>query len=179
MLFFIFFIALFSSISIIDYNITILLMKIPTKKFSSFFSKNIIYINIIFNLYLLFYSNISKLFILKRYFIDLFIINFCFKWCLDRKRPNTSIYKKFNSIFDITISKKWKINQSFPSGHLSTIFNTYLLIIKLNNQYLNNLYLIFTILTFYSRINLGAHHLSDCIFSLFLSLFFNKIITDF
>ena len=113
--------------------------------------------------------------IVYRYFIELIIINFCFKWLLDRPRPKYSLIKNNNfiSIFETTISKKWKSNQSFPSGHVATIYCTYYIIsTHLNNLILSYFYLFLLFTTCFCRINLGAHHFTDCIFAILISRIF-------
>ena len=94
-------------INYLDRNLTIIIHKVNLHKFSNIFSKYIIYFNILISCYLLYYINF--MIIIYRYFIELIIINFCFKWLLDRPRPRNSLFKnnKFVSIFEITISKKW------------------------------------------------------------------------
>ena len=157
----------------LDRNLTILFHKVNLHKFSNIFSKYIIYFNILINCYLLYYINF--MIIIYRYFIELIIINFCFKWLLDRPRPRNSLFKnnKFVSIFEITISKKWKSNQSFPSGHVATVYCTYYII----NEYFNHLmlsyfYLLLLFTTIFCRINIGAHHFTDCIFAILICRIF-------
>lgn len=152
--------------------------------FSSIFSFYIIYFNLFYNL-ILFYFIDWKI-ILYRYFIELIIINFCFKWLLDRPRPCSSLLKnnKYFGINNITISKNWKINQSFPSGHVCTMYCSYYLSNYLSNYLPNyfsllqsNIFLILFLITFFCRINKGAHHFSDCIWAVIISKFFFFLIT--
>ena len=163
-----------SSIPIIDITITKYLYLLKTRKITSLFSTYIIYFNLIVNLMLL--NKINYKIIIYRYFVELFIINVCFKSLLDRPRPYDSIFKininKYYGIFDLKISKKWTINQSFPSGHVSTIYSTFYIINNIPSWYLANyFYLLLLILTIYSRINIGAHYFSDCIFAIFICNF--------
>ena len=63
-------------------------------------------------------------------------------------------------------SKDWNKNQSFPSGHIATIYTTYLLFES--NPFIKYLYLLLLCVTGFCRVNLGDHHVSDCIFSLYI-----------
>ena len=46
---------------------------------------------------------------------------------LERKRPEDSLFlnNKYEGIYNIRFSKNWFKNQSFPSGHVATIYLTY------------------------------------------------------
>lgn len=163
-------ILLILSMPIFDKYLTIYINKFNTKTFSYIFSKYIIYFNLIINIVLIKY--IYWKIILFRYFIELFIINFCFKCLLDRPRPRDSLLKdnKYYGVTDIIISKNWYNNQSFPSGHVTTVYCTFRLINYLDIHILSLFYQILLILTIYSRINVGAHYLSDCTFAIFICL---------
>ena len=166
--------GLISFIPTIDITITKYIYNITNLHyFSSQFSYYIIYFNLFYNL-ILFYFIDWKI-MLYRYFIELIIINFCFKWLLDRPRPCSSLLKnnKYFGINNITISKKWKLNQSFPSGHVATVYCTYFIV----NEYFNNLmlsyfYLFLLFTTILCRINIGAHHFTDCIFAILICRIF-------
>ena len=145
-------------------------------KFSKLFSNYIIYFNIVVNIYILLYKKIYYKLIL-RYFIELFIINIVFKMFLDRPRPRDSYLLNdllYTPVYNIRYSKNWHINQSFPSGHTATLYLTFFLTY---NSYLNYLYLVLLGLTVFSRINSGAHYVTDCVSSILIChLFKSKLI---
>ena len=157
-------IGFISFIPIIDIFFTNHIYSFPTHKFSCIFSKYIIYFNLIVNLIMIYYIPLKIIF--YRYFVELFIINFCFKWLLDRPRPNQN--KNYFGLKNIVLSKNWLKYQSFPSGHVATVFCTYFII---NNLYLKYFYLFLIFITIYSRINKGAHYFSDCIWAIIISYY--------
>jgi membrane-associated phospholipid phosphatase len=167
-----------STIPIIDISFNNYIQSFKIQKYTQYFSDKIVYFNIIINLlYLYYYLDYWNSFV--RYFIELFIVNFCFKCLLDRPRPKETEISKYYSVFDIKISKNWLKNQSFPSGHVTTVYLTYNLI---NNLFFKNFYLFLVLLTAISRINLGDHHLSDCCWSILIcncSLFLFKYVKTF
>lgn len=168
--------SLLSIIPYIDIKTTRYINSFKIQKYTKFFSDKIIIFNLFVNIFILYnYKIYLEIFI--RYFIELFIINFCFKCFLDRPRPKYSLLKNniiceenYISIFNLQISKNWSKDQlqSFPSGHVSTVYLTYYLI---NNHYYKIFYFILLLLTIISRINLAAHHLSDCICAILLCNF--------
>lgn len=155
-------------LSKIDIYITKIIYRINSQKFSKNFSEYIIFFNILINAIILIY--VPFYLFCFRYFIELFIINFCCKCLLDRPRPRDSLFlnNKYYGINDIKLSRKWSNNQSFPSGHVATVYCTYRLICYLDWNYLSIFYKFLIYLTIFCRINLGAHYLSDCVFSLFI-----------
>ena len=146
-------------------------------QFSNLFSQYIIYINIITNIYYISYiSNYYKVF--YRYFIDLFLVNIILKSVFDRPRPKESYLLNINSyipIYKIGLSKNWSENQSFPSGHVTTIYLTHFLIYN-TSIYLRYLYKLFIILTIFCRINTGSHYASDCYWALLIAHQFKYIL---
>ena len=155
--------TILSTIPFIDKNVSKYIRSFNYQKYTQIISDKIIYFNIFINLlYLYITGNHVKLLI--RYFIEFFIINFFFKCLLDRPRPIQSNFKYY-SIFDIKLSKVWKNHQSFPSGHVATIYLTYNIMF---DNYFKMIYLFLVFLTAISRINLGAHYFSDCIFAIFI-----------
>lgn len=162
-------IYLISANSSLDIYFTNLISIIPTYKFSKFYSKYIIYFNIFANLYYLFTTfDFLNLFI--RYFIELIIINCCFKLFLDRPRPCESIFKekkllntkKYVPVYGIKFTKKFLYYQSFPSGHVGTIYGTFLLF---NNKF----YFYLILITIYCRVNIKMHHFSDCLYAILIT----------
>jgi membrane-associated phospholipid phosphatase len=144
-------------------------------RFSRLFSNYIIHFNIIVNIYVLLYKQLYQKLIL-RYFIELVLINVVFKMFLDRPRPRNSYLIKKNlyiPVYKIRPSKNWYINQSFPSGHMATIYLTYFLTYN-TNVYLNYLYFSLIGLTLFCRINAGAHYLSDCVSSIIICNLFKS-----
>ena len=164
-------ISLLSSIPFVDINITKFIYNIKyTHNLSKFVSKYIIYFNIIVNLvYLNYTRNYKEVFI--RYFTELIVVNFVFKWVLDRKRPiHSLVNNKYNSVYEIKFSKIWTENQSFPSGHVCTIYSTYKILCNTNYfMKLSKIYYFLIYLTIYARINLAEHHFSDCIFAILIT----------
>jgi len=162
---------LISTIPFIDKQLTILIYNLRQfHHFSKNFSTWILYFNILINLgYIYFIGNYKNVFV--RYFIELFIINILFKSLLDRPRPRNSLIKTANyiPIYKIHLTKDWAKNQSFPSGHIATIFTTFLLFE--NYSIIKHLYLIILGVTGFCRVNLGEHHVSDCIWSLYICQF--------
>lgn len=159
------------SIPVIDKTLTKLIYNMKyLYLFSNLFSKYIIYINILTNIfYIIYIGNYYKVF--YRYFIELFIVNIMLKSVLDRPRPKESYLLNINSyipIYKIRLSKIWSENQSFPSGHVTTICLTYFLIYN-TSIYLRYLYKLFIILTIFCRINSGSHYVSDCYWALLIS----------
>ena len=161
----------------VDYTLTKKLIDVrKSKRKTRLFSQHIIFINLFFNGYL-YWQNISVHLILWRYFIELFIINILFKYFIFRSRPKYSFIdrRNFQSIVKMKIRKfdirKKKRNQSFPSGHVSTVYLTWCLI---PNTWimLYSIYSLIVVLTIYARVNVRAHHLSDCIFALLISHYF-------
>ena len=170
-----FFCFLFS-IPKIDYSVTRKIIEIrKSKRKTRWFSRNILFINVGVNVYL-YIQNIPLELIFYRYFIELIIINLILKTFIFRVRPKYSFLNrgKFQSIYKMKIQKfdlwkKWQ-NQSFPSGHVSTVYLTWCLIPE--TWLLYNIYLLFVGLTVYARINVRAHHLSDCLFAILISHYF-------
>ena len=139
-------------------------------QFSNIFSKYIIYINILPNIYYIIYIG-SYYKLLYRYFIELFIVNFLLKSVFDRPRPSESYLLNINSyipMYKIILSKNWSENQSFPSGHVTTICLTYFLIYN-TSIYVRYIYRLLIILTVFCRINSGSHYVSDCYWALLIS----------
>ena len=172
-----------SIIPYIDITVTTFVNSFKIQKYTEYFSDKIIYFNLFANILILIKTK-NYLVTFLRYFTELIIINFFFKWLLDRPRPKYSLLKNNNSnkknyisVFNLKISKDWSKNQSFPSGHVSTIYLTYYLI---NNYNCKLLYFILLLLTIISRINLAAHHFSDCIVAMFICnlcfIFYNNFI---
>jgi len=165
-----YFILLLVSIPKIDKEITLKIMSLKKYHyFSHQFSDYIIVFNIVVNLMLLFNISLYKLFF--RYFVEHFIINFLFKMLLDRPRPKESLIKhpnRYKSIFDIRLSNNININKSFPSGHISTLYLTSLLLLYNNYFCIYLLYLFIIFITIFARINSGNHHISDCLWALFI-----------
>jgi membrane-associated phospholipid phosphatase len=161
----------------VDYTLTKKLIDVRKSKIKTqLFSHYIVYINFFFNCYL-YWQNISVHLILWRYFIELFIINILFKYFIFRTRPIFSFIGRRNfqsfhkmKIHNFDIRKK-KRNQSFPSGHVSTVYLTWCLI---PNTWLilYSIYSLIVALTIYARVNVRAHHLSDCLFAILISHYF-------
>ena len=171
-----------SAIPIIDKIITKFIYNLNYLKFisnSQFIKSYILYINIIVYIFIAFYVGLWKI-VLNSALFDLFIINFLFKWCLNRRRPNESLFakeKEYHSIFKTYPTLNWSINQSFPSSHVSFTYSIYRLSLCANQYWLSKVYLILTIFMIIFRINKGAHYFSDCCFAiLFYQLFYNLII---
>jgi membrane-associated phospholipid phosphatase len=145
--------------------------RVQTRDFMTHFSNYIIYFNIGVNLYLLYllyllYSSVHMAHLLCRYFIELFLVNLIFKLGIYRPRPIEGLYVPIYQLrwwkYDI-----WK-NQSFPSGHVTTMFTTYYLLPDTDK--LAKLYLVLIGITIYARMNVGAHYFSDCMFAIFIAI---------
>ena len=174
------FLTILSTIPYYDKYITKKIYNLKKSHPCSFqFSIYIIYFNLLINALLcyFYYQHIDML--LKSYFSDLFIIN-GIKWIISRKRPEKSLLindNQYQSLFSLRIFDKLKIEQSFVSGHVAFVYNTYLFVDKyVSNSAFSHLYLLLTIVTFYSRINLGKHHFSDCMYALFLNKILNLLL---
>ena len=122
---------------------------------------------------ILFISRIHGLFYNYYYTVnyilfELFIINFCCKWIISRPRPVDCLTKEYVPVYALSFSslKNWKKFQSFPSGHVSSIYISLLLLEKylLMHKFLTY---IFTFLIIIARINKGAHYFSDCMYAIF------------
>jgi len=158
----------------VDYTLTKKIMEVrKSKRKTRWFSQYIIFINLFVNGYL-YWQNIPVNLLLWRYFIELFIINLVFKYFIYRVRPKYSFIdrKKFQSMAKMKIQQfdlwKKKQNQSFPSGHVSTVYLTWCLIPDTWFIFYA-IYGAIVILTIYARVNVRAHHISDCIFALLIS----------
>lgn len=163
--------SLISLMPLIDKFITCLLMNIKfTKKFSRYFSIYILYFNFFVNFIYLILTSFYNLFFI-RYLIELVFINIFFKSFLDRERPYKSLLiNNYEPIYKMKITKNWRFKQSFPSGHVTTIYTTYFILkLMTNNIYIINLYKLLIITTSFCRINLGMHHFSDCVFAILIS----------
>lgn len=165
---YLYFLALVSSIPFIDKFISNSIRNIKkTWYISKFYSKYITNINAVFAFFnLIYYNNYKSLII--RIFVELIIINFCFKWLLDRPRP-IHANGKYTSIFEIKLSEKWKCNQSFPSGHVASSYLLYFIYKDIVNKNLSIILYFLTFVTVFARINLGAHYFSDCVFAVLIS----------
>ena len=175
-------ILLLSAIPFIDIMITEYIYNLNFLKFvsnSEFIKSYILYINISVYLFIACYCNLWKIVLYSASF-DLLVINFLFKWCLDRRRPSESLFAKdreYHSLLKTNPSLKWSINQSFPSSHVSFTYSIYRLLQFANQFWLSNIYFMLTLLMMLFRINKGAHYLSDCCFAiLFYQGFYNLII---
>jgi len=162
-------IALLSNIPVIDKYITVRISKLKhVEKYTRQFSMAIIYFNIGFNIYLWGYipSNILYL----RYCIELLLVNVMLKYLLDRPRPKHSLLTtgKYYPIYKIRITKNWRKKQSFPSGHVTTVYCTYYLLNMLDFPAWTWIYFFLLFLTIFARINTGAHHFSDCIWAILI-----------
>ena len=164
-----YFILLLLSIPKIDKQLTLKIISLKKYYyFSNLFSDYIIVFNILVNLFLFFNISLSKL--LFRYFVEHFIINFLLKMLLDRPRPKESLIKNHNqykSILDIKLSKNIYKNKSFPSGHVSTLYLTLLLLYN-HYYYIYLFYIPIVFITIFARINTSNHHLSDCLWALYI-----------
>ena len=160
-----------SAIPSVDLFITNKISSIPTYKFSKFFSIYIIFFNIMSNIYY-YYLNLSLQKLIVRYFIELIVVNVLLKMLIDRPRPYECLkndekllnINNFKSIFHLKFTNNIFKNQSFPSGHVATVYGTYLL-------FENKFYLLLVFITIYSRMNIKMHHYSDCLWSI--------LVTDF
>lgn len=168
-------IGILSFIPLIDMYFTKLIYNLPLKDFSTFFSKFIICFNLLINIILLYYISFQIIFC--RYIVEILIVNLLFKQIIDRKRPRDGFFidNIYNGLSSLTLFKDYNLffkkTDSFPSGHVTSVFCTYLLISRLNNIVFNFCYLIILILTFYSRINIGAHYFSDCVWAILISYY--------
>ena len=166
-------IGLISLIQYIDLIFTNFIYKLPIKKISKLFSVFIIYFNLLVNIILLFYIPFKL--VILRYLIELLIVNLIFKQIINRKRPLDSLFKnnKYYGINDFTLSFKINLNKtldSFPSGHVTTVFCTLYLISNFTNfMFLKKIYELLLVLTFISRVNIGAHYFSDCVWAILIS----------
>ena len=166
-------IGLISLIPHIDIIFTNFIYKLPIKKFSKYFSVFIIYFNLLVNLILLFYIPLKL--VILRYLIELLIVNLIFKQIINRKRPKDSLFKckEYFGINNFTLSFKINFNKtldSFPSGHVTTVFCTlYLINNFINFIFLKKIYVLLLTLTFISRVNIGAHYFSDCVWAILIS----------
>lgn len=166
-----------SSIPFVDKLITRNIYNIKyTKKISCVVTDYITTIDFIICFCLYMWYNLPLKIVFIKYFIDLIINNFMFKWHIYRKRPRNSllINKKYIPVYNLTLKNSNKhLANSFFSGHVGNICLSYYLYKSHYNNYLiNNIYYIFLILTIFSRINLGAHFFSDCLFAIFFDYLF-------
>ena len=160
--------ALVSSIPFIDKLISNGTRNIKkTWYMSKIYSKYITDINTVFAFFnVIYYKNYKSLIV--RIFVELVIINFCFKWLLDRPRPR-EFNGKYISIYNMKLSKKWECNQSFPSGHVTSSYLLYFMFKDTLNKNFSIILYFLTFITAFARMNLGAHYLSDCVFAVLIS----------
>ena len=165
---YLYFVALVSSIPFIDKLISNGIRNIKkTWCISKFYSKYITDINAVVAFFnTIYYKNYKSLII--RIFVELIIINFCFKWLLDRPRPR-KFNGKYISIFNIKLSKKWMDYQSFPSGHVASSYLLYFMFKGIINKNFSIILYFLTFVTAFARMNLGAHYFSDCVFAVLIS----------
>ena len=166
-----------SAIPNIDMYITKKIANITkTKLYTYYYSHIIIYFNLYVNMYITYYNHNYKL-LLIRYIIELVVVNILLKFLFDRSRPKDSflINNNYTSLFYLKLTINHKENQSFPSGHVTTVYTTYYLLNFYNWYLWSNIYFCLIIVTIFSRINLGAHYLSDCMFAILISNIFFSI----
>ena len=167
------FYCLLISLPKVDYSLTRKLLEIRRSKTKTrWFSKYVLFFNFCVNGYL-YWQNIPVDLLLWRYAIELLFVNVFLKCLIYRVRPKYSFLNrgKFQSIYKMKIQKfdfwkKWQ-NQSFPSGHVATVYLTWCLIPE--TYILYYIYYLIVGLTIYARVNVRAHHLSDCLFALAIS----------
>ena len=157
--------CILSSIPMVDIIISSIVSDVMTYEFSYNISKNMVRNVIIVNLaHLFLYYDVKMVMI--RSFVELIIINFLCKWCLDRERPISA--KNYTPIYEISLSKNFKKNQSFPSGHVAGYYLNYLMF-KNYSYWMSIFFYCLTMLVLYARINLKKHYLSDCLFAILIS----------
>lgn len=155
-----------SSIPAIDIYVTERIYRLSQfHRFSTYFSTAILWLNFTGSLACLPASYTRYVY---RYAVELGLINVGFKGLLDRPRPVDSwlgdkgVYLPVYAIRRTTCST---LNQSFPSGHVATVYCTYHL---LSNPYAQQLWVVLLGITIFARMNLGAHHFSDCMWALLI-----------
>ena len=168
-MFFLLAVGLFASIPKVDQWLTTTIYSLPTGQYSAAFSTYILPVNFVVCLWAA--PNIGVY--LYRYGVEMVLVNGLFKSLLDRPRPRDSLFLTGTTAFyaplhGIRFTKNYRLNQSFPSGHVATIYLTYSLL----TGTLATWYAVVLGLTFFARINAGAHHFSDCVWALIICQFF-------
>jgi membrane-associated phospholipid phosphatase len=174
----IYIISLISNISTIDMLVTTFIYQLSDfHNLSKLFSKHIINFNIIIRILLsyFFFQHINYL--LFNLFIELFIVNICLKRILNRSRPKDSLFlnNTYEPLSNLRISYNFqdlKQNQSFVSGHVTTMTLTWLFIHNFIGDIYSCFYFILVLLTFLARINSGSHYFSDCVMGFMLCFSF-------
>jgi membrane-associated phospholipid phosphatase len=169
-------IACISGIPKIDNYITSYIQKINTIKLSKYFSNVICEYNVLISITICYQYGVFYMWTIKA-IIDFVIINSICKVFIKRYRPreiennnheNTQI--TLRPLKEITWSKIF-IHNSFPSGHVTSSYTTYLILkeIEPNISILVDVQWYLFIMTIYGRINVKAHYLSDCMFAICIS----------
>jgi membrane-associated phospholipid phosphatase len=176
-------IACISGIPKIDKYITSYIQKINTIKVSNYFSNVICEYNVLISITICYQYGVFYLWTIKA-IIDFVIINSICKVFIKRYRPreietnnreNTQI--TLRPLNEVTWDKIF-IHNSFPSGHVTSSYTTYLILkeIKPNITFLVDVQWCLFIITIYGRINVKAHYLSDCMFAICISQLFFDIL---
>ena len=169
-------IACISGIPKIDKYITAYIQRINPIKVSNYFSTVICEYNVLISITICYHYGVFYLWTIKA-IIDFVIINSICKVFIKRYRPreiennnreNTLI--TLRPLKEITWDKIF-IHNSFPSGHVTSSYTTYLILkeIKPNITFLVNVQWCLFVITIYGRINVKAHYLSDCMFAICIS----------
>ena len=163
-----FILCILSTIPRIDKYITRKIYEIKyLHSFSYEFSSYIVYINIILRLYSFIFQN-RYLSIVYTY-VDVCFINLL-KWIFDRERPKYFFIKDniYQPLYEMNVLTHFGGVQSFPSGHVATIYLTWCLY---DYNYIIGLLLIITI---FARINIGQHYFSDTLYAILISQIANR-----
>ena len=169
-------IACISGIPKIDNYITSYIQKINTIKLSNYFSNVICEYNVLISIIICYQYSVFYIWTIKA-IIDFVIINSICKVFIKRYRPreiennnheNTQI--TLRPLKEITWDKIF-IHNSFPSGHVTSSYTTYLILkeIEHNISILVDVQWYLFIMTIYGRINVKAHYFSDCMFAICVS----------
>lgn len=169
-------IACISGIPKIDNYVTSYIQKINTIKLSNYFSNVICEYNVLISIIICYQYSVFYIWTIKA-IIDFVIINSICKVFIKRYRPreiennnheNTQI--TLRPLKEITWDKIF-IHNSFPSGHVTSSYTTYLILkeIEPNISILVDVQWYLFIMTIYGRINVKAHYLSDCMFAICIS----------
>jgi membrane-associated phospholipid phosphatase len=159
-----------SSIPAIDIYVTERIYRLSTfHRFSTYFSTAILWLNFTGSLACLPASYTRYVY---RYAVELGLINVGFKSLLDRPRPVDSWLTnkgEYPPVYAIRYTNCATLNQSFPSGHVATVYCTYhLLSVSDFPEAAQQLWVVLLGLTIFARMNLGAHHFSDCMWALLI-----------
>lgn len=167
------FLTLLSCIPYIDQNTNNLISNIKcTKAFSNIYSDYICIINAVIGIYNVYaFRDIKTLF--ARFLIEYLLINNILKRFIDRPRPIDS-NGKYIPIYKLKLTNS--LNYSFPSGHVTSSYFLYIMFRESGHINISKLFLFFTIITAYCRINLKMHHLSDCTFAVSICEYVFKLI---